>query len=205
MPWPLTRILRSLDATMLIIYPKWRWESKNNILSIIWVGKPGLLWLMTILLTRKKSQKINFWSIWAINVSFFTSSGPVSRPWFQGTLIWIILGSSEHIWVRILVLLLNFYLNTTQSRRKRETEVVVYDDISLNNKPQLQFTCKYARDIDVNSQLTLSSTSTQSEEDLSSSGILEYKATVKDVKIGGDQFTEVFIEPKHHLSNIYVM
>ena len=160
---------------------------------------------MTILLTRQKSQKINFWSIWAINVSFFTSSGPVSRPWFQGTLIWIILGSSEHIWVRILVLLLNFYLNTTQSRRKRETEVVVYDDISLNNKPQLQFTCKYARDIDVNSQLTLSSTSTQSEEDLSSSGILEYKATVKNVKIGRDQFTEVFIEPKHHLSNIYVM
>ena len=54
MPWPLTRISRLLDATMLIIYPKWRWESKNNILSIIWVGKPGLLWLMTILLTRKK-------------------------------------------------------------------------------------------------------------------------------------------------------
>ena len=119
--------------------------------------------------------------------------------------IWIILGSSEHIWVRILVLLLNFYLNTTQSRRKRETEVVVYDDISLNNKPQLQFTCKYARDIDVNSQLTLSSTSTQLEEDVASSGILDYTATVKDVKIGRDQFTEVLIEPKHHLSNIYVM
>ena len=82
---------------------------------------------------------------------------------------------------------------------------MVFDDISLNNKPQLQFTCKYPRDIDVNSQLTLSSTSTQLEEDVASSGILDYTATVKDVKIGRDQFTEVLIEPKHHLSNIYVM
>jgi len=105
----------------------------------------------------------------------------------------------------ILVLLLNYYLNTTQSRRKRETETVEFDDISLNNKPQLQFTCKYPRDINVNSDLTLSSTSTQSEDHVTNSGILEYRATVKDVKFGRDYFTEVLIEPRHHLTNIYVM
>ena len=107
--------------------------------------------------------------------------------------------------IYISVLLLNYYLNTTQSRRKRETETVVFDDISLNNKPQLQFTCKYPRDIDVNSDLTLSSTSTLSEDHVTNSGILEYQATIKDVKIGRDDFTEVLIEPKHHLTNIYVM
>jgi len=100
---------------------------------------------------------------------------------------------------------LNYYLNTTQSRRKRETETVEFDDISLNNKPQLQFTCKYPRDIDVDSDLTVSSTSTLSEDEVSNSGILEYQATIKDVKIGRDDFTEVLIEPKHHLTNIYVM
>ena len=101
--------------------------------------------------------------------------------------------------------MLNYYLNTTQSRRKRETETVEFDDISLNNKPQLQFTCKYPRDIDVDSDLTVSSTSTLSEDEVSNSGILEYQATIKDVKIGRDDFTEVLIEPKHHLTNIYVM
>ena len=105
----------------------------------------------------------------------------------------------------ISVLLLNFYLNTTQSRRKRETVTVEFDDISLNNKPQLQFTCQYPRDINVNSELTISSTSTQSTDDVTNSGILQYQATVKDVKIGRDDFTEVLIEPKHHLSNIYVV
>ena len=112
---------------------------------------------------------------------------------------------SHHKFISIPVLLLNFYLNTTQSRRKRETVTVEFDDISLNNKPQLQFTCQYPRDIDVNSNLTISSTSTQSTDDVTNSGILQYQATVKDVKIGRDDFTEVLIEPKHHLSNIYVM
>ena len=111
----------------------------------------------------------------------------------------------DTLWVNILVLLLNFYLNTTQSRRKRETETVDFDDISLNNKPQLQFTCKYPRDIDVDSQLSLSSTSTQSEGHVTNSGILQYQATVRDVKIGRDDFTEVLIQPKHHLTNIYVV
>ena len=93
-------------------------------------------------------------------------------------------------------------MNTTQSRRRRN-EVMEFDDISLNNKPQLQFTCKYDRDININSELTIASTSTQSNEDISNTGFLQYEATVKDVKIGRDQFTEVLIKPKHHLTNIY--
>ena len=103
----------------------------------------------------------------------------------------------------ILVLLANYYLSTTQSRRKRET--AVFDDISLNNKPQLQFTCKYPRDINVNSELIFESTSSQSEDHVTNSGILQYQATVRDVKIGRDDFTEVLIEPKHHLTNIFVL
>ena len=103
------------------------------------------------------------------------------------------------------VLYLNYYLNTTQSRRRRDDSVGVFDDISLNNKPQLQFTCKYDRDVHINSELTVASTSTQSEEDVSNNGILEYEATVKDVKIGRDHFTEVLIKPKHHLTNIYAV
>ena len=118
---------------------------------------------------------------------------------------WALESNSRFILIYISVLLLNFYLNTTQSRRKRETVTVEFDEISLNNKPQLQFTCQYPRDIDVNSNLTISSTSTQSTDDVTNSGILQYQATVKDVKIGRDDFTEVLIEPKHHLSNIYVM
>ena len=107
--------------------------------------------------------------------------------------------------IDILVLFLNYFLNTTQSRRKRETNDVVFDDISLNNKPQLQFSCKIDRNIEVNSQLTVPNSSAQSDQAVTRSGILEYQATVKDVKIGHDKFTEVLIEPKHHLSNIYVV
>ena len=81
----------------------------------------------------------------------------------------------------------------------------MFDDISLNNKPQLQFTCKYDRDIYINSELTVASTSTQSEENVSQNGILEYEATVNDVQIGHDHFTEVLITPKHHLTNIYAV
>ena len=103
-----------------------------------------------------------------------------------------------------LVLYLNYYLNTTQSRRKRSNDGI-FDDISLNNKPQLQFSCKYDRDVHINSKLTVASTSTPAEEDVSQSGFLQYEASVKDVKIGRDSFTEVLITPKHHLSNIYVV
>ena len=103
------------------------------------------------------------------------------------------------------VLFLNYYLNTRQSRRRRDDAFGAFDDISLNNKPQLQFTCKYDRDVHINSKLTVASTSSQSEEDVSNNGILEYEATVKDVKIGRDHFTEVLITPKHHLTNIYAV
>ena len=103
-----------------------------------------------------------------------------------------------------LVLYLNYYLNTTQSRRKRRNDDGVFDDISLNNKPQLQFSCKYPREVIINSNLTVES-STSAEEDVAHSGLLQYEATVKDVKIGRDSFTEVLIFPTHNLSNIYAM
>ena len=51
----------------------------------------------------------------------------------------------------------------------------------------------------------MASTSTPSEDHVSRIGFLEYEATVKDVKIGRDDFTEVLITPTHHLSNIYAM
>ena len=111
----------------------------------------------------------------------------------------------QHQCNHFLVLYLNYYLNTTQSRRRRNDGIDVFDDISLNNKPQLQFTCKYDRDVYINSELTVASTSTQSEENVSHNGILEYEATVNDVKIGHDHFTEVLITPKHHLTNIYAV
>ena len=94
---------------------------------------------------------------------------------------------------------LNYYLNTTQSQRKRRNNDGVFDDISLNNKPQLQFSCKYPREVEINSKLTVGS-STPAEEDVAHSGFLQYEATVKDVKIGKDSFTEVLITPKHNLS-----
>ena len=100
---------------------------------------------------------------------------------------------------------LNYYLNTTQSQRKRRNANDVFDDISLNNKPQLQFSCKYDRDVEINSKLTVSSTTTQAKEDVSQTGFLQYEATVKDVKIGHDSFTEVLIKPKHQLSNVYAV
>jgi len=100
-------------------------------------------------------------------------------------------------------LYLNYYLNTTESRRKRDDDV--FDDISLGNKPQIQFTCKYPRDVYINSDLTMASGSTQTDEDLTRTGFLEYQATVQNVQIGRDYFTEVFITPKHHLTNIYAV
>ena len=98
---------------------------------------------------------------------------------------------------------LNYYLNTTQSQRKRRNDDV-FDDISLNNKPQLQFSCKYPREVEINSKLNVG-ISTPAEEDVAHSGFLQYEAVVKDVKIGRDSFTEVLITPKHNLSNIYVV
>ena len=100
---------------------------------------------------------------------------------------------------------LNYFLNTTQSQRRRRNTDGVFDDISLNNKPQLQFSCKYDRDVEINSKLTVSSTTTQAKEDVSQTGFLQYEATVTDVKIGRDSFTEVLIKPKHQLSNIYAV
>ena len=74
----------------------------------------------------------------------------------------------------------------------------------MKNKPQLQFSCKFDRDVEINSNLTVSNI-TPAEEDVSKMGFLQYEATVKDVKIGRDSFTEVLIASKHKLSNIYAV
>ena len=103
-----------------------------------------------------------------------------------------------------LDLFLSYHLNTTESRRRRDNSDVEFDDISLNNKPQLEFRCKYDRDINVNSDLAIGESS-ETEEDLTKSGFLQYTATVNDVKIGRDQFTEVVITPKHHLTSVYAV
>ena len=54
----------------------------------------------------------------------------------------------------------------------------------------------------MNTQLTVASPVT-TNDDVTINGILHYEATVIDPKIGHDEFTEVIITPKHHLSNIY--
>ena len=55
----------------------------------------------------------------------------------------------------------------------------------------------------MNTQLTAASP-VATNDDVTLNGILHYEATVVDPKIGHDDFTEVIITPKHHLSNIYV-
>ena len=99
---------------------------------------------------------------------------------------------------------LSYYLNTTESRRRRDNSNGEFSDISLNNKQQLEFTCKYNRNINVNSHLAVGELSA-TEESFTKSGFLEYTASVSDVKIGRDQFTEVVITPKHHLSNVFAV
>ena len=147
--------------------------------------------------TKTSSQKMN--SMWALMMN-------VSKTLFSHRLNHTVdrlsdIGSKTCN----LVLYLNYYLNTTQSQRRRRNADGVFEDISLNNKPQLQFSWKYDRNVEINSNLTVSSTTTQAKEDVSETGFLQYEATVKDVKIGRDSFTEVLITPKHQLSNIYAV
>ena len=54
----------------------------------------------------------------------------------------------------------------------------------------------------MNSQLTVASP-VETNEDVTVTGILHYEASVIDSKIGQDEYTEVIITPKHHLTNIY--
>ena len=42
------------------------------------------------------------------------------------------------------------------------------------------------------------------EENLHKTGVLIYSAVVNDRKIGQDKYTEVRIQPQHHLSDIYI-
>ena len=55
----------------------------------------------------------------------------------------------------------------------------------------------------MNSDLTMGLQS-PTEEDITQTGFLQYAASVSDVKIGHDRFTEVYITPEHHLSNVFV-
>ena len=54
----------------------------------------------------------------------------------------------------------------------------------------------------MNSQLTVAN-QVETNDDVTLTGILHYEATVIDSKIGQDEYIEVIITPKHHLSNIY--
>ena len=54
----------------------------------------------------------------------------------------------------------------------------------------------------MNTQLTVASP-VETSDDVTITGILHYEATVIDPTIGNDEYTEIIITPKHHLSNIY--
>ena len=101
-------------------------------------------------------------------------------------------------------LFLSYFLDTTQSRRRRDNADGEFDDISLNNRPELEFTCEFNRNITVNSDLNVDELS-ETTESLTQSGFLQYTAAVSDVKIGRDQYTEVVITPNHHLTGVYAV
>ena len=52
-------------------------------------------------------------------------------------------------------LFLSYFLDTTQSRRRRDNADGEFDDISLNNRPELEFTCKFNRNITVDDDLNV--------------------------------------------------
>ena len=53
-----------------------------------------------------------------------------------------------------LVLLLSYYLNMEEpGQDQTDAPEGVYDDISLNNKPEKELTCKYRIRIEINSQI----------------------------------------------------
>ena len=54
----------------------------------------------------------------------------------------------------------------------------------------------------MNTQLTVASP-VETNDDVTITGILHYEAIVIDPTIGRDEYTEIIITPKHHLSNIY--
>ena len=56
----------------------------------------------------------------------------------------------------------------------------------------------------MNSDLNVSETS-ETTESFTESGFLQYTATVSDVKIGRDPYTEVVITPNHHLTGVYAV
>ena len=79
-----------------------------------------------------------------------------------------------------------------------------YDDISLNNKPEVQLACRYPRKIEIDSDLSVP-TSITSDNNVMKTGQLKYLATVVNPTIGRDMFTEVSIAPQYPLKDIYAM
>ena len=99
------------------------------------------------------------------------------------------------------VLFLNYHIYTGGSVKRKRREI--FDDISLDDVPGIQFSCKYERNIRVDSDLVHTNADTI-ESDIIKTGILEYSASVHDTSMGHDHFTTVIIKPKHHLTNVYV-
>ena len=99
------------------------------------------------------------------------------------------------------VLFLNYHIYTGGSVNRKRREV--FDDISLNDVPGIQFSCKYERNINVDSAFVHTNPD-KIESDIIKTGILEYSASVHDTLMGHDHFTTVIITPKHHLTNVYV-
>lgn len=96
---------------------------------------------------------------------------------------------------------MNYHIYTGHSRKR--TDDILFNDISLNDIPGIQFACKYERTIRVNSSV-LQDNPDSIESDIIKTGILEYSASVRDTSMGHDHFTTVTITPKHHLTNVYV-
>ena len=142
-----------------------------------------------------------------------------------------------------LVLLLSYYLNMEEpGQDQTEASEGVYDDISLNNKPEKELTCKYRTGIKINDKINHLSENygisrnllkkfeslinkslilisrnidvgqisvnveptEETHENLHKTGILTYSAIVNDRIIGQDKYTEVRIQPQHHLTNIFI-
>ena len=97
---------------------------------------------------------------------------------------------------------LNYHIFTGHSSRKRRDDLI-FDDISLNDIPGIQFSCKYERAIRIDSTIVQANPDAI-ESDIIKTGILEYSASVRDTSMGHDHFTTVTIIPKHHLTNVYV-
>ena len=138
---------------------------------------------------RRLSQKINYSQHQIKTVSYRSQN--------------IILQTIFILFELFLVLYRSYYL-PTKDPSADSTETGEFDDISLNNKPEKQLSCRYPRKIDVDSELSVPNSIT-SDNNVMRTGQLKYTATVVDPTIGRDAFTEVVIAPDYPLVDIYAM